>query len=42
LTDVAGFELATGTYINTLAPELAAANLAAAEDPPTGESDPPG
>ncbi len=42
LTDIAGFELATGTYINTLAPEVAATNLAAEGDPPTGESDPSG
>jgi UDPglucose--hexose-1-phosphate uridylyltransferase len=41
LTDVASFELATGTYINTLAPEVAATTLAAEQDPPAGESDPP-
>jgi UDPglucose--hexose-1-phosphate uridylyltransferase len=41
VTDVASFELATGTYINTLAPEVAAASLAAAADPPTHASDPP-
>ena len=39
-TDVAGFELATGTYINTLAPEVAATTLAAEQDPPAGESEP--
>jgi UDPglucose--hexose-1-phosphate uridylyltransferase len=41
LTQVASFELATGTYINTLAPEVAAANLVAETDPPAGESEPP-
>jgi UDPglucose--hexose-1-phosphate uridylyltransferase len=41
LTEVAGFELATGTYINTLAPEVAAASMAAETGPPEGESDPP-
>ena len=41
VTDVASFELATGTFINTLAPEVAAATLAAAQNPPAGASDPP-
>jgi len=41
LTDIAGFELATGIYINTLAPEIAASNLAAESGPPPGESEPP-
>ena len=36
-----GFELATGTFINTLAPEVAAATMSAAQDPPPGASDPP-
>src|SRR5258708_21329017 len=40
LTEIAGFELATGTYVNTLAPEVAAAALSAEAAPPTGESDP--
>ena len=40
VTEIAGFELATGTYVNTLAPEVAAAALSAATAPPTGESEP--
>lgn len=40
LTEIAGFELATGTFVNTLAPEVAAAALSAEAGPPTGESDP--
>jgi UDPglucose--hexose-1-phosphate uridylyltransferase len=41
ISEVAGFEMATGTYINTIAPESAAAALSAHGGPSPEASDPP-
>jgi UDPglucose--hexose-1-phosphate uridylyltransferase len=41
LTDIAGFEMATGTYINTLAPESAAQMLRGHGAPPPESTPPP-